>query len=737
MSVAAATRRAQAAVPGRATLTDRLLAAVPLASVYAWLCIVYCFEAWKRVTPWLFTDELELTQLSRSIAATGHAARRGEPHSFRSLYTVITAPVWWIHDVAVAYSTLKYVDVFVMTSVVFPTYFLARMVVGRRWALFAAAGAAMAPALAYSSWIIEETLAYPYAALCFFLVAKAFVTRSRWWTGGAVVAAAAAPAVRGEFVVIDVMLGLALLFAAWSSDWARRRRESWSFGDWLGAVAIAAGAIIVVGGFMSWHSTEWLEVTAYNWTKHRALVYGNWAAGGLAIGLGLIPLVAGVASLFPARGEIRTRELRMFRCIAVAAIVVFAVYTGFKAGYLSMHFATRVWERNLIFITPVLFVGTAIVLERRRVNFYALGAAAVYAFYLVVGTPFQMGVQLTSDSLGFAILQAANRYYAWTPDMAQWLLIAILALGVVLLIAASLGRIPRVAGAAAAAVLAVGLLAWNMTGEISAAAGTVSISRDLETTLKHPFTWVDDGTRGKPTIYLAQGVGDPNPEWLLEFWNRSITFVGSLDGTLGGPGPSGAPNITPTGQLYWTADPANPGRLFDYAVEDWPCVDFAGTLAGRHFYRSGADKPGEWRLMRLTKPNRLRAACLGIYPDGWSGANDSTYYRFSGQSRGWLRISLARGSWPPSPVRVQLATIGVRDRYPTPGRVLRERRSVVPTQKLKVIWLPVPASGFAVRTVVERKFIPRDVDPHLTDPRILGAQVSYRFFTKLPPYARR
>ena len=88
MSAAVETR------PGRLTIADRLVVALPLASIYLWLSIVYCVEAWKRVTPWLFTDELEYTQLSRAIAATGHAARRGEPHSFRSLYVVVSSPLW-------------------------------------------------------------------------------------------------------------------------------------------------------------------------------------------------------------------------------------------------------------------------------------------------------------------------------------------------------------------------------------------------------------------------------------------------------------------------------------------------------------------------------------------------------------------------------------------------------------------------------------------------------------------
>ena len=46
-----------------------------------------------------------------------------------------------------------------MTAVVFPTYFLARTIVGKPAALFAATAAAAVPALAYSQVISEEALA--------------------------------------------------------------------------------------------------------------------------------------------------------------------------------------------------------------------------------------------------------------------------------------------------------------------------------------------------------------------------------------------------------------------------------------------------------------------------------------------------------------------------------------------------------------------------------------------------
>jgi hypothetical protein len=732
VSAVATPRRAEEEARPRLTIADRLLAAVPLASIYLWLSIVYCVEAWKRTTPWLFTDELEMTQISRAIAATGHAARRGEPYKFRSLYTYVIAPLWWIDDVAKAFSAVKYVDVLVMTAVIFPTYFLARLFMRKGWALFAAAGAAALPSLAYSSWIVEETLAYPFAALCFFLVVKAFVEKSRWWVIGAIAASLVAPLVRGELVVIPIMFAIAGVFVVWSSDWGVHRRSSWSWDDYLGVYALALGAIFAISALASHHSQQWYGVTYYY--KHRAIVLGDWAAGALAIGMGVIPFVVGLAALFAVRGEVRSRELRIFRNVAVAAIIGFGLYTGMKAAYLQSAFATRVEERNLIYIAPLLFIGTALVFDRRRVNLVALAAATAYGFYLVVGTPLQMGVQLYSDALGFSLLQQANRYYELTTAGAQWLLIGILFGGVALVVLAIQRRLSVVAATAVAAVLAVGVLAWNVTGEISAAAGDVSIARGTGDILRHPYTWVDDVAHGKPTLYLGQGVADQRAEWLLEFWNRSIVTVNSLDSSLVGPGPSGTPNIAADGRVYWSLTPDDPGRVYDYAVEDWPCVDLAGTVAATHGYQGPSQTLlRQWKLIQLTKPNRLRAACSGLYPDGWSGANDSTYFHFTNAARGWLRIRISRQSWPGSPVHIQFGSITTSYKEPVVGRIFRELGFDTRSGQTKVIWLRTPAGRFGARVVVDKKFVPRELDPEgSSDPRLLGAQVDYRFFKKLP-----
>jgi len=721
---AVATSRQTEADARSFTFADRFLAAVPLASVYVWLCGLYAFEAWQRATPWLFTDELELTTISRAIASTGHPARLEQPHSFESLYTVMLAPVWLIKRVATAYAAAKYVDVFVMAAVVFPVYGMARMIVGKRAALFAAAGAGAIPALAYTSYLVEENLAYPYAALCFFLILKAFVVRGtrrrRLWGAAAILASLVAPAVKGELLMIPLTLVFALLFALWSSTWGKERRARWSTGDWIGFVVAAFGAIFFISGVGSHHSIQWLTVTRLY--KHRIIVLGDWAAGSLAIGIGVVPLIAGLTALVRAPGETRSHEVRMFRCLALGGIFSFAMYAGMKAAYLSTDFATRVEERNLIYIAPLLFVGTALLFERRRANVLALLAAGAYAVYLMVGTPYFMDRQLYSDALGLAILEQANRYISWTPSIAQAVMLGIALGGTALLLAVVMLRRRARLAVVLAAALAVGVLGWSLTGEIAAAAGTNSLADGAAATLRHPFDWVDTRTHGARTLYLGEAIADPTAPYLLTFWNRSIVKVSSLDGSLTDPLASGSPNFLPNGALY--------ASYYNYAVEDWPCVDFAGTKYWQHSYRAGGGFR-HWRLVQLTSPNVLRSMCVGIYADGWSGPYDTDYYRFRGPA-GWLRVVYSRQNWQyksgASPVHFFLGKLVVNaNRQPTLGAVTKTVNGTIDSGQVKTAWLRVPAGGFAVRVVVAKKFEP-DQYNHAGDRRELGAQITYTFF---------
>ena len=138
------------AAPISATRLDRALGVLPLVIGILSLGVLYAWLAWSHGTPWLFTDELELTQISRAIAETGHPARRGVGYQFTSLVPYFTAPAWLVHDTRTAYDLAKYIGVAAMVATALPAYWLARMIVPQRYATLAAVGAVGVPALAYS-----------------------------------------------------------------------------------------------------------------------------------------------------------------------------------------------------------------------------------------------------------------------------------------------------------------------------------------------------------------------------------------------------------------------------------------------------------------------------------------------------------------------------------------------------------------------------------------------------------
>ena len=359
------------------TFADRFLAAVPLLSVFFWLAIVFAVEAWVHATPWVFSDELELTQLARSIADTGHPARRGVPYGFHTLWTYVMAPAWLIDDAQRAYDTIKYLGVLVMTATVFPAYGIARTIVGRWPALFAATASVSIPALAYSSIIVEEPLAYFWSTLCLYLIIRALQRRSAAWIAGAVAACLVAPFVRDELGMLLAIFALAVAFVVWRSGRFTFWRAAWTLTDWIGVFVVALTVAIILSAFIGHHSYEWLVTT--DLYKGRIFNLGFRAAGALTIGLGILPVVAGLAALWRAPGEVTTPELRVFRCATLAAIVGYGVYTGIKAAWVSTVFGTYTYERNLIYLAPLLFAGTALWLERRRLHPYAVLAAATFA----------------------------------------------------------------------------------------------------------------------------------------------------------------------------------------------------------------------------------------------------------------------------------------------------------------------------------------------------------------------
>ena len=714
------------AAPAR-TLLDRLVAALPLLTVFFWLCLVYAVESWGHLTPWLFTDELEMTQLARSIADTGEAARRGEPHFFETLFTYILAPAWWIDDTQSAYSAAKYVGVLTMTSVVFPAYWLARLLVPQLPALFAAAAAGSIPAFLYSSMFVEETLAYPYATLTLFLIVKGLATRRPGWLGGALVASLLAPLVRGELAVLPAVYLMAVLFLVWTSGEARRRRAAWSRWDWVGAVTLFVGALVVLNGVITHQSFSWYVSTTYY--KERMIDNGLWAAGAFTIGLGVLPVVAGLAALVRPRDEVRTPSERAFVAVAAASVLGFGWYTAVKASYISTVFSTLVVERNLIYLAPLLFAATALFFQRPRLLPVPVVVAAAFALYLVVTTPFKLDAYPYSDAPGLSIAQGANRTLGLAEGTIEATLVAVVfAAALICLAPLVLRRRPEVLKPLLAVTAAL-VLAWNLTGQLAAADGSRILSNQLLSNYPRPLNWLDRLTGGEPAMYLGRQITDANGIWLLEFWNRSLRYVWSIDGTAKGPGPTLSPDLL-------AADGTITSRPdIQFVVVD-EGINLVGDVIGRKGHGSGG-LTKFWRVYRIHPPLRLSESTTGIYDDGWS-QEVSTYSRFAtpGNRAGYAVVTVSRQAWagfsPPGNVVIKVGTLVLGNKQPAIGRVTRTVRWTIRSGGFRRFYVPTPPPPFRVELRISPTFVPAEIDPSKSENRAFGAQVSFDYAAKAP-----
>ena len=693
-------------------LLDRFLAALPLALLYLGLCCLYAWQASDHVTPTIFSDELELAAYARHIAETGSAGLRGESTGgFPGAYAVLLAPVWWIDDVPSAYEAAKLIGVLVMTSALFPAYALARMVVSRPWAWFAAAGSVATPALAYAPFLMEEPLAYPFATLALWLIVR-FVARPELATIlPAAAGALVAPFVRGQLGVMPAILLLCALAVAWRTPRVAEWRATWTTWDWIGAAVLVTGVAIALSAAIGHQSEPWYVTTGF--FKDRLVEYGLRAVGALAIGVGILPFVAGLAALAQREWTDRTRALAV---TSVSAIACFGLYAAVKAAYLSATFGNRTVERNVIYIVPLLFAGTALLLEQRRARTWAVGAAAVLTLYLLTSTPYELATYPYGDAPSLAMLALGNREFFWDDADVQRALVTALVVAVGLITAALLLRgrdAIAVTGVAAAAVLA-----WSTTAEVYAARGYNASATQLYGTLPKPPDWLDKTIHDEGAVYVGQAIDDANPIWLLEFWNRSLEKVWSMDGTAPGPGPTLSPDLAAAdGTLA-------PSPEVAYAVAEND-VQLVAEKVG--------DPVGTVQLYRLDGPLRIASSLSGVLGDGWmsSEASFTQYAAPPGVSeRGFVRVLLSRSGWcgtdVPGRVTVEVGTVVVERNQPAIATVSHVRRGVLHSCKALPFLIPVTVP-FRVEVKITPTFVPAKLDERLSDQRELGAQPAFAY----------
>ena len=718
--------------PTRPDFLARFLSAVPLLVVYFGLAALYAWQASRRPVPTIFTDELELTQLARSIAETGEPARRGEPYGLATLVAYALAPVWWLGSTTASWAAAKLLLVLAMTSTIFPAYGLARMVVPK-WHALAAAGASVAvPALAYSPVLVEEPLAYPVSTFALWMIARA-LERTTWMRVG--VAAAfclLAVLTRTQLSVLFAVFALGLLWRGWRSAPVRRWRSEWSRWDWIGAVTLAIGVAFALAAVMGNASASWRETMLLY--KDRVVEHAAWAMGALAIGIGVLPVVAGVAALARPKAEKSDPALRAFVATCVAALIVFLAYAGVKGAYISTVFSTLVVERNLIYLCPILFAATALAFARGIGRGWAVAGAALFTLVLLVVTPLRLDQYPYYEARGLSIAAFANRELGWSENTIQAVLVAACIASLIAVVALKLLGPGSRAYVVVASVAAIAVVSWSLTGQVYAAEGERTFSRQIDRNLARPYDWVEQATGGGSVVVIGQQIRDPTGIWLTEFFNPSVRQMWSLDGTaqfVGGP------ILTPDlDAIDGTLTPVS-GAKYALAVNG---VTLQAPIV--------AQRPNAVLYRIDGGPLVLNDALVGRDTDGWmTGSTETpdvarasyTRYDVSRDEPGLAVVELSRTGWCPredlrqtGKATVRIGPVGIGpDNQPRIERVTQTKTFEVPDCNAQGTTLQPPDVPWRMEITLAPTFRPKEIDPSSSESRYLGAVVDRAGFQPL------
>ncbi|MBA3382492.1 MAG: hypothetical protein H0T97_11625 [Actinobacteria bacterium] len=694
----------------RPVLLDRLQAAIPLLTLYFGLAALYAWQASRHPVPTIYTDEIELSQLSRSIAETGEAARRGDPYGLATLVAYFLAPVWWLGSISTSYAAAKLLLVLAMTATLFPAYALARLVVPPWYALAAAAGATIVPAFAYSPILVEEPLAYPLATTALWLIARVLVHFTWMRLGVAVLASATAMLTRTQLSILFAVLMLGLLWLGWQSERVRAWRVTWTRWDWIGAIALLLGIAVGFSALMGHLSESWRETTGF--FRDRILEHATWSAGALAIGIGVLPVIAGIAALARPKDEPRDPETRGFVVTSVAALVVFVGYAGIKGAYISTVFSTLVVERNLIYLYPILFASTALALSRGVGRGWAIAVAALLALYVVAGVPLRLDQYPYYEAHGLSIAAFANRELGWPEGRIENALLGACLVSIAFVVALRFLRRGSLAFAAVAGAATVAVLSWTLTTEVYAAEGERIFSERIAQNLPAPYDWVDQATNGESVVVLGQKITDPTGVWLTEFFNTSVTKVWSLDGTAPPPGAILTPDLA---AVDGTLTPA-------------PGTEYALTLNGVELQARVVEQRNGAILYDLDGgPLKLASGTTGLYIDGWMGDMAAyTRYDVSSDGIGLAYVKLSRERWcphdKPGKATVRIGPVGIgEDQQPAIAEVTQTKTGIVHACEAIGFSFAPPPVPWRIEVKIEPTFAPHELDVNRSDTRELGA----------------
>jgi hypothetical protein len=683
------------------------LRAVPawawLVAIVAGSTVFRALAAREMPGPFIFVDELIYSELAKSFAAGGHFLVRDVPTSgYGVVYPVLISPAYRLFDnLPTAYAAVKTINSLAMSLAAVPAYLLARRMLTKELALFAALLTVAVPSMVYTGTVMTENVFYGLFLLVTLVLVAMLERPTVGRQAALLVLVVAAYLTRAQSLAFAPAVLVAPVLLAFFER--RPLRSAFArFAVLYGAV-VAGGALLVVVQVVRGRSLgdllgAYSVVSNQHYGVRQVADFTLWHAADLSLYVGVIPLAASI--LLVARARRETREVQSFLAAAIPLAVSFTLVV---AAFATRFASDRIHERNLFQLTPLLFIGLLVWVSRHDAGAprsWPLGIAAVAAAAVVPLTiPYSrfIGEPVRADTLALLPVWTINRHF-----LAGSVLLT------VGLVCGGLGALVLLVPRRAALALPVVVLAWfalllqpvfdGPHGFKLSSAGAVfqgirGVDRD----------WIDDAVpKGARVAALWSGRGDRLTINESEFFNRSV------------------------GQIYYDTQPT-PGGLYEkhviFGKGEVAHTDDGRLVRPRYLLVDGAVTPDGvpvardlklgMTVWRLHGPLVQTTTVTGVYADYWSGPRVSWTRR--GCRGGTLRVTLYSDANFFVPTTV-VATGGVRS-------------VTVHVARVGVTSLRVPIPAHAATCVVRFLVSPVRVPKVVThgsnpDPRSLGTHFS-------------
>jgi len=602
----------------------------------------------SQIVDWyVMTDELLYERLAISVGRLHSPV----PHvhneligNVNQLYPLLLAPFFGGRLVPPALHDAHILNAFVMSSAGIPAFLLARRVTqSKLLAVSVAVLSVCVPWMTLSSFLMTEVVAYPAFVWTVLVLHQAVARPSVRNDILLLLTLVVATLARTQFAIFLLVVPVALYLhhlglgtvASFRSRVRPAGRDAVSAHRALSYAYVALGLVgvglLAAGRLSSVFGTY--SVTARGNLFPRGMPHSLLEhLAPLALGLGIVPLIAGFTWLLSALITCHSREQRAFAAIAavtIAALLLEVTSYDLRFGQGRLH------DRYLFYVAPPILTAFAAMLRAGRWPRWALvisvGIVALGFAYMPVVRYEKLNVDSPVAVLNDGLLDVGGSVNGVRLLLALTVLVA----GALLMLGATFWRRRRLMLVllvlAAVTIPPQTALAFNRLLTVDGTSG-----RPITLDQGVVFDWVDRELGPKATVTMV-----PYPIlygnywenvaywWNVEFWNASVDRAAVYEQAF-----TGTPETFPTIRLDFDR---STGRAnispTDYVLQGVAETRFriAGRVRGedRGVSLVEADRP--WRAEWLT---------LGLYRDGWTVprvAGKIRVFAEPGQKGGLLR----------------------------------------------------------------------------------------------------